>query len=125
MEWLNIHTRTLDSPEFVGSEPVDRATWLCVLRYCIGQENGGRIEGATEWSDRQWQQIVRVTKAEIERPCALWRREGRDLSVSFYPLDKQTEIQAKREAGRATAAKRWSKPASSADSSAKRSADRG
>jgi len=61
VEWLNIHTSTLDSEAFMCSEPVDQATWLKLQRYCIGQENGGVIRGAKGWTDRQWQHLVRAT----------------------------------------------------------------
>ena len=52
MEWLNLHTSTLDSEEFLCSDPVDQATWLKLERYCIGQENGGVIHRARNWTDR-------------------------------------------------------------------------
>ncbi len=135
MEWLNLHTSTLDSPEVIGAEPVDRATWLFLLRYCIAQENGGRIANCADWGDRKWQQLVRVTLAEVKKPSELWRFEGNDIAVNFYPVQRQREIEAKRKAGRDTVAKRWesrsaqatapadSSATSSADSSSKRSAD--
>jgi hypothetical protein len=67
MIWLNLNVATLDSEEFVGSDPVERATWLCLLRYCVGQENGGRIAGCKKWKDSHWQQLCRVTLREIFR----------------------------------------------------------
>lgn len=100
MNWLNLHDSVLDSPKVVGAEPVDRATWLFLLRFCIGQENGGRIASAKTWGDRKWQQLCRVTKSETERACELWWWEDGDLIVSFYPHSKEDELKKKREAGR-------------------------
>ena len=41
MDWLNLHISVLDSPQVLRCDPVRRATWLFLLRYCISQENGG------------------------------------------------------------------------------------
>lgn len=105
MNWLNLNIQTLDSENFLGSEPVDRATWLCLLRYCIGQENGGIIEDCREWGDRKWQQLVRVTKKEAMRECDLWAWHGSDLIVWGYPVEKEGEIQQKRERAKTNGAK--------------------
>ncbi len=127
MEWVNLHTSTLDSPEVIGADPKERATWLFLLRYCCGQENGGMIRECARWGDRKWQQLVRVTRREVGIECGLWKWEGDDLRVNFYPTRRQQEIEAKRKAGRDTVAKRWGKQCSSTDgspnSSAIRSAD--
>jgi hypothetical protein len=100
MNWLNLNITVLDSEEFLGAEPVQRATWLCLLRYCIGQENGGRIKGALPWTDRKWQQVVRVTGEEVAATCDLWTWDGEDLVVAFYPTEKEVEVRTKRESGR-------------------------
>lgn len=100
MNWINIETATLDAEEFVGSDPTARATWLCLLRYCCGQENGGVIAGCKSWPDRKWQQLARVTKAEAETDSALWSWEGENLRLWRYPTDKETEVQHKRERAR-------------------------
>lgn len=107
MDWINLHTSTLDSVEFLGSEPVDRATWLCLMRYCCGQENGGVIREATSWGDRRWQQLCGVMLVEVKRECALWKWIGADLHVHAYPRDKEHEVRAKRQGGIDGAAKRW------------------
>jgi hypothetical protein len=107
MEWLNLHTSSLDSEAFVGADPVDRATWLCLLRYCAGQENGGRIDHCEGWSDRKWQQTVRVTLKEVLRECGLWKWSEGGLQVTFYPTRKEEEVKRKRLGGLATVAKRW------------------
>lgn len=119
MEWFNIHTSTLDSEEFLCSEPVDQATWLKLQRYCIGQENGGVIRVAKGWTDRQWQHLVRATLEEVLRECRLWEWKGDDLKVKFYPAAKELEVKAKRRAAETTHAKRHVKQG------AERSAERG
>lgn len=100
MDWLNIHRSTLGAEQFLGCDPVQRATWLCLLAYCADQENGGRIEGASEWGDRKWQQIVRVTYTEAHDKCDLWRWEDGVLIVWAYPVEKEAEVRRNRENGK-------------------------
>lgn len=99
MEWLNLHTSLLDSQEFVGSDPVQRATWICLMRYCVGQENGGRIQEAQEWADRRWQQVARVTREEVLSSCPLWTWDGSTLVVWKYPAEKEEVVRQNRENG--------------------------
>lgn len=105
MNWINLNVTTLDSEEFLGSEPEQRATWLCLLRYCVGQENGGRIPGARSWTDRKWLQVVRVAEREIATACELWHWDGDDLIVSFYPADKEDEVRERRSRARSNGSK--------------------
>ena len=100
MNWLNIETATLDSEAFVGSEPTSRGTWLCLLRFCAGQENGGVIKDASSWADRKWQQLARVTQAEVKADSALWSWVGNDLVLWAYPIEKESEVREKRERAR-------------------------
>jgi hypothetical protein len=100
MIYINLKTSTLRSAEYIGSEPTARATWLNLLCYCCEQENGGTIADCVSWKDRQWQQTCGVTLSEVQEKSPLWQWSDDHLSVFFYPLDKQTEVQAKREAGR-------------------------
>jgi hypothetical protein len=100
MNWINIETATLDSEEFVGSDPTERATWLCLLRFCAGQENGGIIKNCRTWPDRKWQQLARVMQAEVERETALWNWVDDDLHLWRYPTDKETEVKHRRERAR-------------------------
>ncbi|GAA5117086.1 hypothetical protein JIN84_17955 [Luteolibacter yonseiensis] len=102
MNWININVTVLDSEEFLGAEPTERATWLCLLRYCVGQENGGRMHQAKQWKDRKWQQVVRVTSKEISTDCDLWNWEGEDLVVRFYPEEKEAEVKHLRSIGKQT-----------------------
>lgn len=107
MEWLNLHTSTIDSPEVGSADPQDIGTWLKLLRYCVGQENGGRIRGAKEWSERRWLFAVRVQFPEVDRNCELWTWEESDLVVEFYPKQKEQEVRAKRRAGLKGLHSRW------------------
>ena len=124
MNWINIRTEFLQGEVFRGCEPTDRATWLCLLGYCHSQENGGVLVNCRDWPDRKWQQVVAVTKEEVNRVCGLWFWDGDDLVVREYPVEKQAEIAAKREAGKRRAANRWNtkENPSSGDSSATSSA---
>lgn len=105
MNWLNISIQTLDSENFLGCDPIERGTWLCLLRYCIGQENGGTISGCYDWSDRKWQQLVRITKKEAARICGLWAWDGDSLIVWGYPNEKEAEVREKRERAKTNGAK--------------------
>lgn len=107
MDWLNLHTSTLDSPQFIGCDPIDRATWLCLLRYCAGQENGGVISDCQDWTDRKWQQCARVTFDEVRRLSALWEWKAGTLHVWAYPKDKEELVKTLRVRGKDAAKKRW------------------
>lgn len=96
MNWLNLRTSQLREPAFIGSEPVARATWLCVMTYCVEMENGGRIVGARLWKDRQWQQTCGVMLSEIQASTNLLSWDGDDLLVWNYPAEKEDEVRTKR-----------------------------
>ena len=100
MNWLNIETKTLRAPEYIGSDPVHRATWLNLLGYCAEQENGGVIDGAKSWKDRQWMQTCGVTFDEVNSPSSLWDWEGDSIVLWNYPVTKEEEVKAKRDAGK-------------------------
>jgi len=44
MNWINIHTDTLRSEDYLGADPIERATWLNLMGWCCSQENGGMIK---------------------------------------------------------------------------------
>ncbi|MGH8017209.1 MAG: hypothetical protein ACREIA_02815 [Opitutaceae bacterium] len=123
VEWLNLHSKVLNSPEVAGSASVDRGIWVSLLGFCSGQENDGIIRACRDWSDRRWQQTVRVTLREVNRQTELWSWNGDDLVVRFYPSEKEREVQAKREAGKRTAHKRWGQQSCSANDKANSSSD--
>jgi hypothetical protein len=100
MEWLNLKLKDVRSPEFIGSSPVERSTWLSLLTYCVDQENGGVIVGGATWKDRQWQQTCGVTAREVRAATKLVRVHGEDIVVMFYPVEKERIVKQKREHGR-------------------------
>lgn len=100
MNWLNIHTDTLRSEEYLGAEPLERATWLSLLGWCATQENGGLIKDAVDWKDRKWQQVCGITKAEVEVESELYAFIKSDLLVRYYPVESEAAVIAKRLAGK-------------------------
>lgn len=101
MNWLNVRTETFRAPEYIGSEPVSRATWFNITAYCCEQENGGRIIGAATWKDRQWQQTCGVTLEEVRNSAPLLVIDGNDVVVWRYPIERELEVQELRSLGRA------------------------
>lgn len=99
MQYLNLELSILDSVEFVGSEPVDQATWLKLQRYCAGQENAGIIADCREWKDRKCQQLLRITRAEMLRECDLWTWQGETLHLFAYPHAAEAKVKQNRLAG--------------------------
>lgn len=96
MEYLNVTVAFTRSPEYIGSEPVDRATWLNLAAYCAMMENGGVIIGCREWKDRRCQQTLGITSREMLRAGDLWHFEGDDLHVHFYPAEQEAIVIRKR-----------------------------
>jgi hypothetical protein len=99
MNWLNLQTNIIRRPEYVGCDPIQRATWLNLMIYCAEQENGGVIPECASWKDRRWQQTCGVTKAEIDDDCELWKFDGESLVIFGYPKEKEEEVQRNRESG--------------------------
>lgn len=115
MQFLNLPTEFFTGRAWRANEPVDRASFMSLLAHCALEENGGRITGAKSWGERKWMSLVGITKAEsmgepmgeLPEEERLWRWEGDDLIVDYYPIEKEREIQAKREGGRKGAIARW------------------
>jgi len=99
MKYLNIETAVLRSPDYVGAEPTERATWLSLLGYCADQENGGVIKSCRAWADRQWQQTCGVTRQEVNLTSFLYQWNGDDMVVKYYPVTAEVALKAKREGG--------------------------
>lgn len=100
MNYLSLNTSHLHSPEFIGAEPVQRATWIALLGFCAEQENLGVIEGCRSWGERRWMQTCGVMLSEIEQECELYRFDGDDLLVFGYPHEMQAVINANRANGK-------------------------
>ncbi len=100
MNHLNINiSKTINSEEFSDSDPVNRATWLCLLAYCAEQENGGVIKDAKSRTDRAWQQLCRITLKELSRKSKLWHWDGDDLVVLHYPKHVEEFAKERRRSG--------------------------
>lgn len=99
MNFLNLPIQTLSSEEFIGSTPTERATWLCLMKYCAYHETGGKIVGIGEWGDRKLIGLLSVTGSEIAEKSQLWSWDGPDIIVWGYPVKQEAACQAKREAG--------------------------
>jgi hypothetical protein len=100
MNWLNFEMKTLTSDTFLGCDPIERGTWLCLNRYCAQQENYGVIKDCKDWGDRKWQQLCGITKEEAHRECPLWTWHNGSIEVWEYPVAQQMATQAKRKAGK-------------------------
>lgn len=96
MNWLNIRTQTLRSPEIIAAPPAALGTWIRVLCYCCECENGGVIAGASGWNDRQWMTACGVTASEVASATPLLRNDGDSVVVALYPEEKQQEVQDRR-----------------------------
>lgn len=105
MEYLSIPVRLFRSAEYIGADPVVRATWLALLGWCCQQENGGVIEGCAPWGDRRWMQTCGVTEEEVWLESELYWWEGDNLVVMGYPQEIQEVLSAKRDLARANGKK--------------------
>jgi len=100
MEWFQIFTTDLGSPDFVLSKESSRGTWISLLAYCCSQENGGRIVGARSWPKEAWPQLCRVQAKSVATDSLLWQWDGDDLLVKYYPAKSAEKCAANRENGR-------------------------
>jgi hypothetical protein len=113
MEWFKMYPAKFRAREFIGSDPVERATWLAVMCYCVEQENSGRLVGAALWKDRQWQQTCGVTLREVSKSTKLIKIEGDDVIIWEYPIETQDEIKSRRKASVIANGARWGKKSES------------
>lgn len=97
MNYLNLETRTKAAPEYIGSTPIQRATWLNVILWAAEQENGGRIANCEAWSSRRWQQTCGVTAREVRKCPRLLLWDGADLTIWSYPLSHEKTAKSRRE----------------------------
>ncbi|WPX39417.1 hypothetical protein QET93_007690 [Akkermansia sp. N21116] len=100
MEFINIRTALFSSPEFIGAEPVQRATWIALLAWCCEQENNGIIRDCRSWKDRRWMQTCGVMASEVGEGCELYSWDGDDLAVFGYPAQIQASLNIKRTVAR-------------------------
>ena len=96
MKSLNIPVDLFDTDEFIGSEAIDQATWLRLLRYCAVHETGGTIHNCLYWGELKWQSICHVSQGDVLRKSKLWRWEGENLIVWAYPLESEVTAKKRR-----------------------------
>lgn len=99
MEWLNIHRSTVEGEAMQDASAAAVRAWLFLNTYCAGQENGGRIEGARGWNDRKWLKQCGLNHEEVDQASTLWRWEGNDLLVEFYPVEQEAKVKKQRRGG--------------------------
>lgn len=99
MEYLNIPNSFGRSPQFIGSDPVQRGTWIALLSYCCELENGGIIENCASWNTRKWEQSCGVTRREVQKSCDLWSWNGDAIHVWGYPHNMEARIKGGRAGG--------------------------
>lgn len=100
MNWINIQTSFLRSPEFMSATSSQQSAWLKLLGYCSDQENGGVIKGAKQWQAMQWCYACCVTFEEVSTSSPLWKWSGDDFILHAYPKSKEDEVRAKRDSGK-------------------------
>ena len=88
-----------------------RGAWTMLNGYCADQRNGGRIERASCWTDRQWELCADCTRAIVEDLVAfgLATWQGDDLLVAGYDAEGETLYAQRSTRGAAGANARWSK----------------
>ena len=100
MNWLNLELKTLRSTEYLGADPMQRATWINLLSFCADHENSGRIEDCSEWADRKWMQLVGITKDEAVSEWDLWEAKDGGISVKHYTLLQEQKVKRNRRNGK-------------------------
>lgn len=88
-KYLNLPLTFLQSDRYLGEEPTTRSTCISLHVYCVGQENGGRIVGARLWKDRKCQQVLGVTREELDAETDLWAWEGDDAILPDYNSNQE------------------------------------
>lgn len=79
-----------------------RGALITLLMYCCAQENDGVIENCEAWTDAEWRDLLRMTRADIEAVLAAdlaWWNEHGGLVLEFYDSHGQRALQVKRAQG--------------------------
>ncbi len=101
MNWFNIKVDDLMSSEvYMGSEPVERATWLNLMMLCCLRENSGVISECSDWGDRKWMTMCGVTKDEVRKGENLYAFDGVDMKVWGYDMESQKRVELSRVNGK-------------------------
>jgi hypothetical protein len=108
MNYLNLETNDMRSPEFVMASARERGAWVSMMLHAVATENGGVMTGAGLWTERHWLQICGLTFEDLscdrngnpEGNTSLWYWISNDLYLWGFPHDKLAQVNAGREGGK-------------------------
>jgi hypothetical protein len=105
MKTLTLPLAIFRDPVFAHASANAQAVWLILIAYCCERENGGVIEGAASWGNDEWRKEIGFSKRDILISYPLVNitdgdSSGEDAIVWKYPIQKQREIERKREGGK-------------------------
>ena len=107
MNWFNFDMMVLRSEPFITASLEQRGAWLCLVGYCLNQENDGQILHCQKWTDMHWIQACGVPEKVVKEASPLWFWNGDSLRPYAYPIGHQHQAQADRKNGQKGARKRW------------------
>lgn len=90
-------------------EPEDIGRAVMLALYCGRVLNGGRIEGARGWSERQSMAKLGLEYVPLNNNLGLWHWDGDDLIVELYSVEYEQKALAKRDSAKRAIATRWNK----------------
>ena len=100
MKTLTLPLAIFRDPVFAYASTHAQAVWLMLMAYCCERENGGEITDAEGWSNVEWNRECCLTKRDIVKAWPLVEFVNQSAIVWNYPLNKQREIERKREGGK-------------------------
>lgn len=80
-----------------------RGALITLLLYCCTQENDGVIENCEAWTDAEWQDLLRITRVDVEAVLATdlaWWNEDGGLVLGMYDCEGQRALETRRAQGR-------------------------
>ena len=90
----------MSSEVYMGSEPLERATWFNLTMLCYLRENSGIIADCSDWGDRKWMTLCGVTKNEVNKDSSLYTFKQGSLHIWGYDMENQKKVEASRINGR-------------------------
>ena len=109
MNKVMIEVKYIRAASFIESDPVEVKVWLILMAHCTVCENGGRLAGASKWTDDQWAINAGVPGAIMRKKTALWEHRGGDVFVAFYSMESEETYQAIAIRNRDAINSRWKK----------------
>lgn len=100
MNYWNVPTDILCSPD-LGKAPYSSiGIWFRVMIYCCRAENDGRIVGGATWSNMELLVNIGCKMEHIKAAHPLITIEGDDLVIGHYPSSSLQAVRYKREIGK-------------------------